>query len=73
MKRPLIATLIVGILVVIVTSAAQLSPQVAQFEQRTAEFISPYSQATRVVGKQWQYVFMSILAFGMAALKLSRA
>src|SRR5437588_1655200 len=71
MKRPLIATLIVGILVVIVTSAAQLSPQVAQFEQRTAEFISTYSQATRVVGKQWQYVFMSILAFGVAALTLT--
>ena len=71
MKRPLIVTLIVGIFVVVATSAAQLSPQVVQFEQRAAEFISPYSQATRVVGKQWQYVFMSILAFGVAALTVT--
>src|SRR5437879_10041037 len=71
MKRPLITTLIVGIFVVVAVSAAQLSPQVVQFEQRAAEFISPYSQATRVVGKQWQYVFMSILAFGVAALTVT--
>src|SRR5438132_2679019 len=71
MKRPLITTLIVGIFVAVAVSAAQLSPQVVQFEQRAAEFISPYSQARRVVRKPWQYVFMSILAFGVAALTVT--
>src|SRR5207253_10166853 len=71
MKRPLIATLIVGVFVVVAIGAAHLSLQVLQFEQRAAEFISPYSQATRVVGKPWQYVFMSILAFGVAALTVT--
>src|SRR5260370_5343708 len=68
MKRPLLATLIVGVFAVVLVSAAQLSPQVLQFEQRVADFISPYSQATRVVGKQWQYLFITILSFGVASL-----
>jgi len=71
MKRPLIATLIVGLFVMVAISALRLSPQVLQFEQRAAELISPYSQATRVVAKPWQYVFMSILAFGVAALPVT--
>jgi adenylate cyclase len=68
MRRPLIATLIVGIFVVVAISAARLSPQVLQFEQRAAEFISPSSQSMRAIPNQWQYVLMSILAFGVAAL-----
>ena len=68
MKHSLLATLIVGIFVVLGVSALQLSPQVVQFESRAAEYISPYATATHVVPKQWQYVFMSILAFGVAAL-----
>src|SRR5438270_10203292 len=68
MRRPLIATLIIGIFTVVAVSALQLIPQVAQFESRAADYISSYTSATRVVPKQWQYVFMSILAFGIAAL-----
>ena len=68
MKRPLIATLIVGIFVVITVSALQLVPQVVQFESRAAESISSYGSTSRVVLKEWQYVFMSLLAFGVAAL-----
>src|SRR5713226_1359290 len=71
MKRPLLATLIVGVFAIVVVSAAQLSPQVLQFEQRFAEFISPYSQANRVVGKQWQYLFITILSFGIAVLTVT--
>ncbi len=71
MKHSLVATLIVGIFVVLVVAGLQLSPQVAQFESRAAEYISSYSAATRVVPKQWQYVFMSILAFGVAALTVT--
>ncbi len=71
MKRPLIATLIIGIFVVVAVSALQLVPQVAQFESRAADSISSYGSANRVVPKQWQYVFMAVLAFGMAALTVT--
>ena len=71
MKRPLIITLIVGIFVVIAVSALQLVPQVAQLEARAADSISSYTAATRVVPKQWQYVFMLILSFGIAALTVT--
>src|ERR1700719_4160585 len=71
MKRPLIATLIIGIFAVVAVSALQLVPQVMQFEYRAAESISPYTTATHVVPKQLQYVFMSILAFGIAALTVT--
>jgi adenylate cyclase len=71
MKRPLLATLIIGIFVVVGVAAMHLIPQVLQFESRAAEYLSPYSAATHVVPKQWQYVFMSILSFGMAALTVT--
>ena len=71
MKRPLIATLIIGIFAVVAVSALQLVPQVMQFEYRAAESISSYTTATHVVPKQLQYVFMSILAFGIAALTVT--
>src|SRR5260370_24963550 len=71
MKRPLLATLIIGIFVVVGVSAMHLSPQVQQFEARAADSISPYAAATHVVPKQWQYVFMSILSFGVAALTVT--
>jgi adenylate cyclase len=71
MKHALLATLIVGIFVVLAVAGLQLSPQVAQFESHAADFISSYTAATRVVPKQWQYVFMSILAFGVAALTVT--
>ena len=71
MKRPLIATLIIGIFVVVAVSAMQLSAAVLQFEQRAADYISSYAAATSVVPKQWQYVFMSILSFGVVALTVT--
>ena len=71
MKRPLIATLITGIFVVVAVSAMHLSAQVLQFEQRAADYISSYAAATHVVPKQWQYVFMSILSFGVVALTVT--
>src|SRR2546423_1278622 len=71
MKRPLLVTLIVGIVVVVGISVMHLIPQVSRFESRVADYISPYSAATHVVPKQWQYVFMSILSFGVAALTVT--
>src|SRR6266446_1110799 len=69
MKPLLLATLIIGIFVVV--SAIHLSPPVVRFEDRVADYISPYSAATHIVPKQWQYVFMSILSFGVAALTVT--
>jgi class 3 adenylate cyclase len=54
-----------------VVSALQLSPAVVRFESRAAEYISSYAAATHVVPKQWQYVFMSFLSFGVAALTVT--
>src|ERR1041385_1903327 len=68
MKRPLIATLIIGIFAVIAVSALQLVPQVVQFESRAANYISPTTSSTRVLPPQIQYIVMAILAFGVAAL-----
>src|SRR5947199_898012 len=71
MKRPLLITLIIGIFVVIGVSAMQLSSQVVRFDDRVADYISSYNAATHVVPKQWQYLFMSILSFGVAALTVT--
>jgi class 3 adenylate cyclase len=71
MKHSLLATLIVGIFVVLAVAALQLSPQVVQLESRAADSISSYAAATHVVPKQWQYVFMTILSFGVAALTVT--
>ena len=71
MKHSLLATLIVGILALLAVSALQLSPQVVQFESRTAETIASSAAATHVVPKPWQYIFMAILSFGVAALTVT--
>ena len=68
MKRPLIATLIIGIFAVVAVSALQLVPQVAQFESRAANYISPVTSSTRVLPSPIQYVVMALFAFGVAAL-----
>src|SRR5262249_6611912 len=71
MKHSLLATLVVGIFVVLTVAILQLSPAIVQFESRVADSISSYATATHVVPKQWQYVFMSILSFGVAALTVT--
>jgi len=68
MKRPLIATLIIGIFAVVVVSALQLVPQVTQFESTAASYISRVTSSTHVLPPQIQYIVMAILAFGVAAL-----
>jgi adenylate cyclase len=71
MKHSLLATLVVGIFVVLTVAILQLSPAIVQFESRVADSISSYATATHVVPKQWQYVFMAILSFGVAALTVT--
>src|SRR5947209_2788457 len=68
MRRPLIATLIIGIFTVVAVSALQLVPQVREFESRAADNISASESTTHNLPTQLQYVFMSVLGFGVAAL-----
>jgi adenylate cyclase len=71
MKQSLLVTLTVGIFVVLVISALQFNSQVAQFESRSANYISSYTAQTHVLPKPWQYVFMSIVSFGVAGLTIT--
>jgi len=71
MKRPLLATLIVGIVVIVTISALHLSGRLLRFEMTAIEFISSYSAATRIVPGRWQYLFIAILSFGVAWLTLT--
>jgi len=73
MKRPLLATLIVGIFVFVVVNALQLSAPLLRFETRAVEFISSYRVATEVVANKWQYLFVAISAFAAAWLALASA
>jgi adenylate cyclase len=71
MKRPLLATLIIGVFVVVTVRALHLSQQLLQFEDRAVTYISSWEVATRLVSKPVQYAILSILAFGVAALTVT--
>jgi adenylate cyclase len=71
MKRPLIATLIIGIVVIVGVRALHFSQALVQFEDRIVQNLSSYAAATHVVGKLWQYVILAVLSFGVAALTLT--
>ena len=71
MKRPLLATLIIGVFVVVAVRALHLSQQLLQFEDRAVSYISSWDAAASVVSKPVQYAVLSILAFGVAALTVT--
>ena len=71
MKRSLITTGIIGVVVAIIVGALHVSRLMLGFETALAELVSRYAGATRVVGEKWQYVFVLLLALGVAWLSLS--
>jgi len=71
MKRSLITTGIIGVVVAIIVGALHVSRLMLGFETAVAELVSRYAGATRVVGEKWQYVFVLLLALGVAWLSLS--
>src|SRR5437667_712122 len=73
MKRSLISTLIIGVIVAIIVVALHASRLMLGFETAVGELVSRYASATRVVGEKWQYVFVLLLALGVAWLGLSPA
>jgi class 3 adenylate cyclase len=72
MKRSLITTLIIGGAVAAIVSALHATGLLLGIEAAVGGLVSDYASATRVVSEKWQYVFVSLLALGVAWLSLSR-
>src|SRR5438132_9579038 len=70
MKRSLITTLVIGVVVTIVAGALHATKAIAGFETAVAQLVSDYARATRVVGEKWQYAFVLVTAVGVAWLSL---
>lgn len=72
MKRSLVTTVIVGVAVAGIVSLLHASGLILRFERAVIGPISDYTRATRVVSEKWQYVFVPLLALGVAWLTLTR-
>jgi class 3 adenylate cyclase len=73
MKRSLITTLIIGGTVAAIVSILRAAGLFLGIETAVGGLVSDYASATRVVSEKWQYVFVLLLALGVAWLSLSRA
>ena len=71
MKRTLATTLIIGVAVAAIVGALHATKVIAGFEAVAAQLVTDYASATRVVGEKWQYVFVLLVAIGVAWLSLS--
>jgi class 3 adenylate cyclase len=72
MKRSLVTTLIIGGATAAIVSGLHATGLLRGVETIVGGLVSDYASATRVVGEKWQHVFVSVLAFGVAWLSLSR-
>jgi adenylate cyclase len=70
MKRSLITALIIGVAVALIVGALHATKLIAGFEAVTAQLVTDYAGATRVVGEKLQYVFVLLIAPGVAWLTL---
>ncbi|HZA38198.1 MAG TPA: hypothetical protein VE486_03575 [Candidatus Baltobacteraceae bacterium] len=73
MKRSLFTTLIIGGAIAAIVSVLHATGLLLGLETAAGRLVSDYAGATRVVGEKWQYVFVSLLAFGVAWLSLGPA
>ena len=71
MKRLLITTLVIGVPVALVVGGLHATKSMAGFENAAAQLVTDYARATRVVAGKWQYVFVLLIALGVAWLTLS--
>src|SRR5256885_9457993 len=71
MKRSLIATLIIGIVVVVGVRALHFSQALVQFEDRVIQYLSSYDAATQIISKPSQYAILAVLSFGVATLTVT--
>src|SRR5438034_8760954 len=72
MKRLAITTLVIGVAVGIVVGALHATKSLAGFENAAAQLVADYAGATRVVADIWQYIFVLLIALGVAWLTLSK-
>ena len=72
MKRSLFTTLIIGGAIAATVSALHATGLLLGLETAVGGLVSDYASATGVVSEKWQYVFVSLLGFGVAWLSLSR-
>ena len=71
MKRSLITTLIIGVVVAAIVAALHATKVIAGFEAVAAQLVTDYASATRVVSEKWQYLLVLLIALGVAWLALS--
>ena len=71
MKRPLVATLIIGFVAAGIISALHASGLLLRLELLAAELIPHHRTITRSVAGGWQYVFIVILSLGVVGLTLT--
>ena len=71
MKRPLVATLIIGFLVAGIIGALHASGLLLRLERPIADFISHHRGTTKLIDDKWQYLFVALLSFGVAGLTLT--
>jgi hypothetical protein len=70
MKRSLITTLVIGVVVAIIVGVLHTTKAVAGFEDGVARLVSDYGGATRIVGEKWQYVLVLLIAAGVVWVSL---
>jgi class 3 adenylate cyclase len=70
MKRSLTTTLVIGVAVAIVIGILHGTKAIAGLEAGIGQLVSDYAGATRVVGEKWYYVFVLLIASGVAWLSL---
>jgi class 3 adenylate cyclase len=73
MKRPLITTLIIGLVVTIVVGILHATKAIGGFEAAAAYIVSDYASATKVVGEKWQYILVLLTAVSVTWLSLRNA
>jgi adenylate cyclase len=70
MKRGTIAALIIGVLVSALVLAAHVSGLLVRAELAISAFVSRYGTIRQPISDAWQYVFVVVLAIGVAWLTL---
>jgi class 3 adenylate cyclase len=70
MKRSLITTLVIGVVVAIIVCVLHATKAVVGFEAGVARLVSDYAGATRIVGEKWQYVLVLLTAVGVVWVSL---
>ena len=71
MKRLLITTLIIAVVVAFAVGALHATKAIAGVEAVAAQLVSDYAGATKIVGEKWQYFFVLVVALAVAWLSLT--